>query len=52
MPRSCNSRRSPSDDVVTRAEVVLMVLMSGPMCWWWDGEEVLRSSRFRQGGRL
>lgn len=52
MPRSCSSCRSPSDEVVTCAEVVLLVLMSGPACWWWDAEGVLRSWLSRPGGRL
>lgn len=52
IPRSCRSCRSPSDEVVTCAEVLVMLSTSGSTCWCWDGEEELRSSQLRQGGRL
>ena len=52
MPCSCSSCRSPSDEVVSFVVVGLVVAWTPrPKCCWWDGDEVLTSSQFRQDGR-
>lgn len=52
MPRSCSSCRSPSDKEGTFAAIVVVVQPPGSKCCWWDGDEVLTCSQFRQDGRL